>query len=698
MTKAILVVPTTKGAGLTSSVLGLYHTLDREGLQVKFFKPVLQYAEQSSADTTITLLGAESAKYSITPEAVQKAFDLRKVDELMETLLQQYELARADADIVVMEGLLETVNAPYANEMNRKIARALNADVALLCSADVKELAQLENHLDYVAQSFGGYERGQLLGAIVNLCDAEHGLSTEQVKQAKCFLKHENFKLLGTIPANREMTAPRVLDLQRHLNARVVFEGEMKSRRVNEFVMFARSVPNATAFLTPNNCIFCPGDRDDAVMAVTLSAAAGTQLACLILTGPTETSESVMALCRPLLEKAGLPILHVNTSSWGVVSLMDGFNQHMPTDDEARKEKVQEFFAEHLKGEWIERYLNDNREMRISPAAFRYQIVRRAIEAGKTIVLPEGDEPRTVVAASRCAERGMATCVLLAEPEAVEAVAAQQGVVLGENIRVISPSAVREKYVDRLVALREHKGMNRTLALEQLQDNVMLGTMMLEAGEVDGLVSGAVHTTANTMRPPLQIIKTAKGANMVSSVFFMCLPEQVLVYGDCAIVPNPSVDELAQIAIQSSDTAKSFGITPKVAMISYSTGTSGAGADVEKVKAATDKVRQLRPDIVVDGPLQYDAAAVESVGREKAPNSPVAGQATVFIFPDLNTGNTTYKAVQRSANAISMGPVLQGMRKPVNDLSRGALIEDIVYTIAITAVQAAQLDEQAHVA
>ena len=231
--------------------------------------------------------------------------------------------------------------------------------------------------------------------------------------------------------------------------------------------------------------------------------------------------------------------------------------------------------------------------------------------------------------------------------------------------------------------------MTEDQAREALEDGVMLGTMMLEAGEVDGLVSGAVHTTANTIRPPLQIIKTAPGASMVSSVFFMCLPDQVLVYGDCAIVPNPTADELAQIAIQSNDSAKAFGIEPRVAMISYSTGSSGSGADVEKVKEATAKVRELRPDILVDGPLQYDAAAVESVGKQKAPNSPVAGQASVFIFPDLNTGNTTYKAVQRSANAISMGPVLQGMRKPVNDLSRGALVDDIVYTIAITAVQAA---------
>ena len=327
--------------------------------------------------------------------------------------------------------------------------------------------------------------------------------------------------------------------------------------------------------------------------------------------------------------------------------------------------------------------------VRLSPAQFRYNMMEAARKANKRIVLPEGAEPRTVQAAAICHEKGLARCVLLAKREEVEAVAKEKGIALPASLEIIDPATLVEQYVAPMCELRKSKGLTPEDARKQLQDTVVLGTMMMAQNDVDGLVSGAVHTTANTIRPPLQIIKTAPGASMVSSVFFMCLPDQVLVYGDCAIVPNPTADELAQIAIQSNDSAKAFGIEPRVAMISYSTGTSGSGADVEKVKEATAKVRELRPDILVDGPLQYDAAAVESVGKQKAPNSPVAGQASVFIFPDLNTGNTTYKAVQRSANAISMGPVLQGMRKPVNDLSRGALVDDIVYTIAITAVQAA---------
>lgn len=698
MAKSILVVSTHQGAGLTSAVLGLYHALERQGMKVGFHKPVLQYSsDRDTVDYSSRMMakycrGKQDESLSIRPEAVQKALDEHNVDELLERVIQQFEAAKGDADIVVMEGLLETPNVPYANSMNQKIARSLGADVVIVTSAKVSSLSRLENRLDFSVEGFGGYEKGNLLGAIVNHVSSEGCLDGDTIFSSKRF--GQRFKLLGMVPGRAEIAAPRVLDLQRHFNAKVLFEGELETRRVHDYVMFARTVPNAVDFLKPHYCIFSPGDRDDTLMAVTISAKSGNNIACLILTGSTTPSDNVMKLCRPLLEESKLPVLQIDTNSWKTARAMDGFNRHIPDDDARRIQHTKEFFAEHIKSDWVDAYLSEVRKASISPAAFRYSIVQRAIAGQKTIVLPEGDEPRTVVAASQCAERGMAKCVLLANPDSVHEVATRQGVTLGDNITIIDPEQVRERYIARLVELRKHKGMNETLARTQLEDNVMLGTMMLEAGEVDGLVSGAVHTTANTMRPPLQIIKTAKGAKMVSSVFFMCLPDQVLVYGDCAIVPNPDADELAQIAIQSHDTAKAFGVEPKVAMISYSTGTSGTGEDVEKVKAATAKVRELRPDIVVDGPLQYDAAAIASVGKSKAPDSPVAGQATVFIFPDLNTGNTTYKAVQRSANAISMGPVLQGMRKPVNDLSRGALIDDIIYTIAITAVQATQVAEQ----
>ena len=339
--------------------------------------------------------------------------------------------------------------------------------------------------------------------------------------------------------------------------------------------------------------------------------------------------------------------------------------------------------------------LNRDLPSRISPSAFRYDLVKRASQAAKRIVLPEGDEPRTVQAAIICHEKNIAKCVLIAERINVEIVAKEAGMTLPDDIEIIEPHAdVIDQYVPAMVELRKSRGLSAEDAAKQLKDTVVLGTMMLAQGDVDGLVSGAVHTTADTIRPAFQLIKTHPDAGMASSVFFMLLPENVLVYGDCAINPNPTAEQLASIAIQSADSAKAFGIDPKVAMISYSTGSSGMGEDVEKVKQATELAKSKRPDLLIDGPLQYDAAAVPSVAKKKAPDSFVAGQANVFIFPDLNTGNTTYKAVQRSANVVSIGPMLQGLNKPVNDLSRGALVDDIVYTIALTAIQAISLKEQ----
>ena len=345
--------------------------------------------------------------------------------------------------------------------------------------------------------------------------------------------------------------------------------------------------------------------------------------------------------------------------------------------------------ARHLDGDWLDKEAHEIQDIVLSPVAFRHMLTQKAQAAHKRIVLPEGNEARTIKAAAICAKRGIAHCILLGNPDEINSIAKRQGIPLDlPGLEIWQPETLIDDMVPVLVALRKHKGMNEILAREQLSDPVVLGTLLLQTGRVDGLVSGAVHTTADTIRPALQLIKTAPGNTLVSSVFFMLLPDKVLVYGDCAINPDPSAEQLAEIALQSAVSAAKFGLEPRVAMISYSTGSSGGGEDVEKVRKATEIAKAKAPHLLIDGPLQYDAAIMPDVAQSKAPNSPVAGRANVFIFPDLNTGNTTYKAVQRSANALSIGPMLQGLNKPVNDLSRGALVEDIVYTIALTAIQA----------
>ena len=342
----------------------------------------------------------------------------------------------------------------------------------------------------------------------------------------------------------------------------------------------------------------------------------------------------------------------------------------------------------YFKLSWLWTFLNNIVTANFTPTMFRHRLITIARKGNKKIILPEGDEPRTLQAANICAAQGIAQCVLLGNKQAIYNACAKMDLKLNEQIKIIEPPSIVEQYVDSLCEVRCGKGLTPDAARKQLEDNTTLGTMMLHLGEVDGLVSGAVHTTANTIRPAFQIIKTMPGVKLVSAVFFMCLPDQVLLYGDCAVNPNPTAEELADIAIQSARSAIVFGITPRVAMLSYSTGASGFGSEVDKIKAATEIVKQLQPGLAVDGPLQYDAAIDDKVAALKAPHSQVAGKATVFVFPDLNVGNIVYKAVQRSTGIVCVGPMLQGLRKPVNDLSRGCSIEDIVFTIAITAVQA----------
>ncbi len=344
--------------------------------------------------------------------------------------------------------------------------------------------------------------------------------------------------------------------------------------------------------------------------------------------------------------------------------------------------------------DWISSLALATHPARLSAALFRYNSIAAAQKAQKTIILPEGEEIRILKAANICVQRNIAKCVVLGDKDKVLQIAKKNKITLDKSITITSPQDIRSKYIKPLVELRKHKGLTEKDAIANLENNNVLATMMLKQGDVDGMVSGAIHTTADTVRPALQLIKTAPDINTVSSVFFICLQEQVLVYGDCAVNLDPSAEELADIAISSNDSAKMFGIDPKIAMISYSTGASGSGVSVDKVRLATEIVKLKRSDIVIDGPMQYDAAVSADVAKLKAPDSTVAGQATVFIFPNLDTGNALYKAVQRSVpGALAVGPLLQGLAKPVNDLSRGALVDDIVFTIALTAVQAANNKE-----
>ena len=714
MAQALMLAPAGIGVGLKTAVLGLFHAMDRQGIKVHFFKPIAEnQTGASEEDRTVALLQGGCEQPIGKPLSMREAEHLvssGRGDELLEEIVARYEQSRpAGSEVVLIEGVIPTANQPYATRINKEIAKALDAQVVLVAAPAADSVESFEDHIEITAAAYGGVKNKRLIGCLLNKLGApldnngqsqpeltdytgsRQSLTAEEIgEQSTIFGKH--FPVLGEIPWRDGINAPRISDVAAHMNASVINAGDMDSRRARRVIMCARTVANVLEELRPGTLVVTPADRDDVMLAAGLAALNGVELAGLILTGDREPDPRV-------IEQFGaanstLPVLKVQTNSWQTAMDLQRMDNEIPLDDAERINRIQEETARHIDTEWLNSYVDSGYQRRLSPPAFRYNLIQRARSAAKTIVLPEGDEPRTVKAAAICAKRGIARCVLLGKPEEVHRVAQNQGIELGDGIDVFDPDEIRGNYVGRLVELRAHKGMTEIIAEEQLADNVVLGTLMLELGHVDGLVSGAVHTTANTIRPPLQLIKTAPGTNLVSSVFFMCLPDQVLVYGDCAINPDPNAEQLADIAIQSADSAAAFGIPPRVAMISYSTGASGQGSDVDKVREATRIAQEKRPDLLIDGPLQYDAAVMESVARSKAPNSAVAGQATVFVFPDLNTGNTTYKAVQRSADVISIGPMLQGMRKPVNDLSRGALVDDIVFTIALTAIQADSTADQ----
>ncbi|KJY83514.1 phosphate acetyltransferase [Vibrio galatheae] len=714
MSRTIMLIPASAGVGLTSVSMGVLRAMERKGVKVSFYKPISQPREGGDQpDLTSTIVGRNSDVKIGQPLAMSIAENLignDNMDELLETIVERYNQINKDADVTLIEGLVPTRKHPFANQVNAEIAATLGAEIVLVATPGTDNPAQLKERIEVACSNFGGTKNKNISGVIINklnapvdeagrtrpdlseIFDDADSAKQNEMKVMEIF-NTSPIRVLGCVPWSIDLIATRAIDMAKHLNAEIINKGEINTRRIKSITFCARSLPNMIEHFKPGSLLVTSADRPDVIVAAALAAMNGVEIGAVLLTGGYDIPQEIVGLCQPAFD-AGLPIFKAQGNTWQTSLNLQSFSIEVPADDKERIEFINEHVAGNIDGNWIESMTEGTQKSRrLSPPAFRYQLTEFARKAGKRIVLPEGDEPRTVKAAAICAERGIAECVLLGNPDEIRRVAAQQGVELGAGVTIINSDEVRENYVARLVELRGAKGMTEVVAREKLQDSVFLGTMMLENDEVDGLVSGAVHTTANTIVPPFQIIKTAPDASIVSSVFFMLLPDQVLVYGDCAINPDPTAEQLAEIAIQSADSAAAFGIEPRVAMISYSTGESGKGADVDKVREATKLAQEKRPDLVIDGPLQYDAAIMENVAASKAPNSPVAGKATVFVFPDLNTGNTTYKAVQRSADLVSIGPMLQGMRKPVNDLSRGALVDDIVYTVALTAIQADQAEQ-----
>ncbi|MGJ3228323.1 phosphate acetyltransferase [Micromonospora aurantiaca (nom. illeg.)] len=492
------------------------------------------------------------------------------------------------------------------------------------------------------------------------------------------------------IPEVPTVSAPTVAEVATALHGTVLTGDETAlDRDVLDYVVGAAHVPTLLDHLTDGALVITPGDRADLLVAAGAAHVAGqVSLAGLVLTLGEQPDPRAMRLVERM--NTGLPVLSVPSDSYDTVAASSRIEGRPSTANPRKVEAALGAFERCVDTDDLARRLRVSRSARVTPLMFENDLIDRARARRRRLVLPEGADERILRATEVLLRRGVAEITLLGRPDEIARRTRELGVDLGDA-QVVDPvtSPWRDEFAQAYAQLRAHRGVTMELAHDIVAQPNYFGTMMVQTGHADGMVSGATHTTAATIRPAFEIIRTVPGVSVASSVFFMLLADRVLVYGDCAVNPDPDADQLADIAISSADTAARFGIEPRVAMLSYSTGSSGAGADVEKVAAATKLVRERRPDLLVEGPIQYDAAIDPQVAATKLPDSPVAGRATVFIFPDLNTGNNTYKAVQRSAGAVAVGPVMQGLRRPVNDLSRGATVPDIVNTVAITAIQAA---------
>jgi phosphate acetyltransferase len=695
--RTLLVAPANRNAGLTSVCTGLVYALDRQGIRVAFCKPIAQPAD-SGPDRSAAFIGTVSALRPPEPIDRHVAEDFLQQDrdqELLEMVTAKCLAAAEGFDVLVVEGMVPTEETVYATRINTLVAKALDAEVVLVATPH-----GLDPHrfADVVAIAANAYRTDRAPNVIVNRANlvraasvlGERALTVELEPLKKAFpseLKRAGLACVGVVPFDHEAALVRSSDVSKAVGGRQLWAGDT-SRRVHALAVCTGDAGTTLPDLRPGTLAITSTDRSDVVLAAAVAAANGIALAGVVLVGDRDPEAHVLGMARRCAPE--LPVWSVRGRVMDAISAIDRCNPEVPVDDRERIQEVATSVAEHLDAAWLSSLRTSDREPRLSPPAFRYRLIEAARRANQRIVLPEGTEPRTLKAVQICHERKIARCVLLGKPEEIRAAALAAGVTLPDDVEIVDHLAKLDSFVPTLLEWRAGKGLTEARAREELADTIVPGTMMLKLGQVDGLVSGAVHTTAHTIRPALQLIKTAPGSSLVSSCFFMCLPEQVMVFADCAVNPNPTAEQLADIAIQSADSAIAFGIPARVAMLSYSTGVSGAGADVDLVAKATEMAKAKRPDLLIDGPLQYDAATQLDVAKSKAPKSPVAGRATVLIFPDLNTGNVTYKAVQRSAGVVSMGPMLQGMAKPVNDLSRGALVEDIVFTIALTAIQAAQ--------
>ena len=683
MPTAIYIASPEGDTGKSTIALGILHRLAATVAKVGVFRPITRLGEDR--DYILELLLPHTTAGLPYDECVGVGYQQlhEDPDAALADIVDRYHHVADQCDAVLIVGSDYTdVATPSELSMNARIAANLGAPVVLAVKAK-------DRTPDQVAQVVGvcldeiAAQHAHTAAVVANRCDpSQLGAVADALKR----FEPQTYVL----PEEPLLVAPSVAELGKAVEG-TLLRGDpaLLAREAMDVLVAGMTAEHVVERLTEGVAVVTPGDRSDVVLAV-LSAHAAEgfpSLSCVILNGGLELHPSIESLVSGLGLR--VPIITTRFGTFETASRVASARGRVTASSQRKIDTAIALMDDHVDIADLLARLAITIPSVVTPQMFTYQLLDRARSDRKRIVLPEGEDDRILKAAGRLLQRGVADLTILGEEPQVRARAAELGVDLSAAA-VLNPrtSELCDKFAEQYAELRKHKSITVEQAREIIHDVSYFGTMLVHNDMVDGMVSGATHTTAHTVRPAFEIIKTLLDVSTVSSIFLMCLSDRVLAYGDCAIVPDPTSEQLADIALSSARTAAQFGIDPRVAMLSYSTGTSGTGADVDKVRTATELVRKRKPDLLVEGPIQYDAAVDPTVAKAKMPDSKVAGRATVLIFPDLNTGNNTYKAVQRSAGAIAIGPVLQGLNKPVNDLSRGALVEDIVNTVAITAIQA----------
>ena len=696
MSKAIYIASSEPNSGKSVITLGLMNVLVGKIKNIAYFKPIVNETEKDIKDihieTVITHFGLKinyTDTFAFTYDELLKHRSEGNNSFIIDSIISKFKKLEESNDFVVVEGTSFNGDAAsFEFDSNVDIAKNLGIPLILITKGDNGTPEEIANSILSTYQVVNDKEV-KVLSVIANKTNPADVDRLKKILDARL----PKDVLNAVIPFNKDLSNPTMKEIFESVKGKLLFGDTLLTNQVDHFIVGAMQLRNCLTRLKENTLIVTPGDRADIIVAMLQANLSKNypKVAGMILSGGLEPEEPILKLLEGL--ETVIPMIQVESGTFETVNKVGAVQSRIYAGNKPKIELAISTFEKYIDAEAVVKRIVTTQPEGITPRMFQYQLVKRAKLYKKHIVLPEGKDDRILIAASKLIKQDVVDLTILGKKDEISAALLRLNITLDlGQVKIVDPltSPLFPGYVETLYELRKTKNVNMEMARDMMADGSYFGTMMVYKGDADGMVSGAMNTTQHTIRPALQFVKTKPGIATVSSVFFMCLPDRVTVFGDCAVNPNPTSEQLADIAISSAESSVMFGIEPKIAMLSYSSGTSGQGEDVEKVRRATEIVKALRPDLKVEGPIQYDAAVDPVIGKQKMPDSPVAGQASVLIFPDLNTGNNTYKAVQRETGALAIGPMLQGLNKPVNDLSRGCTVDDIFNTVVITAIQAQQ--------